>query len=759
MSTNSLPKQLQALRIAARNAALLALMGLGGLSTSRADIIVDGKLDDVEWQSAQVCGDWVRTQPYVLDAPRHGSDARLVATPAGLAVGFTLDQPGRDARTKPRTPRDAADFHGDAVTFMVDFDADGRVGFEFSVALGEGIRDGLVTNQNERSSDWDGVWQYAVHETDEQWSVELVIPWSTASMRAAAGDTRDIAVFFERTVHASNERYACPGASIDRSVFLSAFRRYTIADYRTRQLDIVPYATVISDQRNDDSIFKAGADVFWKPSNNFQLVATVNPDFGQVESDELVINFSAIETVFTDKRPFFTENQGIFDLRTPANGQLIYTRRVGAATDDGLEGSSDIDAALKLNGSVGRFSYGAFAAQEEDGEDVGRLFAATRASLPYRQFRVGHLATWTDRPFLEREALVNAVDYELSTQGRWRWSGQVIRSDIEQAGARSEGYQWWLQTDFAQTPVLAHTLEVMAIDDRFDMNDLGYLERNALRRALWETRFSRANFPAGSRLQGANYRLDLEYRENTDGVRLPFYAKFTRDTQFVSGWTGYWEFSYDTTGIDDLLSRGNGPVYLESRAFVYARYVTPRSGPWQYAYAGYVFKEGMEDWAYETELTQFWYPRDGLTFNLTLYPRYSKDWLLWSQDNQFGSYEARRLDVYGRMDWLPTPGHEFRVKLQWIGIDADPQLTYRTDGDGRLLRVAEALPRFTVSNLGVQLRYRYQFGPMSDLYVVYSRGGFHFREEDERRGLSDLFSDIGDIRDADQILVKVRYRL
>ena len=63
-----------------------------------------------------------------------------------------------------------------------------------------------------------------------------------------------------------------------------------------------------------------------------------------MESDELVVDFSAIETVFTDKRPFFTENQGIFDLRTPANGQLVYTRRIGAAPDDGSAGSSDIDA-------------------------------------------------------------------------------------------------------------------------------------------------------------------------------------------------------------------------------------------------------------------------------------------------------------------------------------------------------------------------------------------------------------------------------
>ncbi len=728
-------------------------------ATALADITVDGVLDEAEWQEASTCSDWVRTQPFALDAPRHGNEAKLVSTPAGLAVAFTLDQPASEPRTKPRTPRDASDFHGDFVTFMVDFDADGRVGFEFSIALGEGVRDGLVTNQNERNSDWDGVWQHAVRETDKDWVVELLIPWSTASMRDGNTENRKIAAFFERTLFGRNERYACPGTSIERPGFLTEFRDYTIQQYHAQQLDVVPYATGVADLLNDDSSFKAGADIFWKPSADFQLVAAVNPDFGQVESDELVINFSAIETVFTDKRPFFTENQGAFDLRTPDDGQLIYTRRVGAASDDGLAPISDIDAAIKLNGSVGRVVYGAFAAQEDDySHDIGRLFAATRLSLPLEHVRLGHLATFADRPFLDRQALVNAIDYEVRPGGRWRWSGQVIRSDIDQAGARTDGYEAWLQTDFNQTAALTHSLELQHIDDQFDMNDLGYLGRNALRRAKWKTRLTQAGFAEESLLSGAAYNLDLTYRENTDGVRLPFYATLVRETQYKNGWLGQEELNFEKSGIDDLLSRGNGPVRLEDRAYVYGRYIMPRHGEWQHSFAGYVFQEGIEDFGFEVELTNSWYPRDGLTLNLTLYPRISNDWLLWSQANQFASYEARRLDAYGRIDWLPARNHELRVKLQWIGIEASPNEVYRADGQGNLHPSGEQLSPFTVNNLGIQVRYRYQFGPLSDLYVVYSRGGFEFREDDDR-GLSDLFSDLGRVRDADQFLVKVRYRL
>ena len=116
--------------------------------------------------------------------------------------------------------------------------------------------------------------------------------------------------------------------------------------------------------------------MFWKPNGQFQMTATINPDFGQVESDDLVVNFSATETFVSDKRPFFTENQGLFEFTTPSDfSQLLYTRRVGGPADDG-NGAGDITAAVKVNGSFGATKYGVFAADEAD--EVGRSFRALR---------------------------------------------------------------------------------------------------------------------------------------------------------------------------------------------------------------------------------------------------------------------------------------------------------------------------------------------------------------------------------------------
>ncbi|MGH8175562.1 MAG: DUF5916 domain-containing protein [Steroidobacter sp.] len=757
-----------------RDLCALLVLYTSGLAVVLGDITVDGRADEPEWREALTCGDWKRTAPFARDEPRYGNELSLLSTSEGLAASFVIDQPRIERRIKPRTPRDAARLAGDSVSLMIDFDATGQIGYEFSVGLGGGVRDGLITNQNQFDRDWDGEWRHAVSETEDQWMVEIFIPWSTISMRSSRAQTRTIGVYGARYLDERDERYACPGITSETAVFLSDFKLIDIQQFDAASaLEITPYASAIRNLISDETELKAGADVVWKASPNFWLGATLNPDFGQVESDELVVDFSAIETVFTDKRPFFTENQGVFDLRTPANGQLIYTRRIGAATDDGAAGSADIDGALKLTGGAGPLVYGAFVAQEDDyDQDVGRLFAAARIALPLDHARFGYLTTWTDRPLLDRDALINAVDFEATPSESWRVAGQVIRSDIGSSGiglfslgppdlrmseVHSDGYEAWLQTDFNRSAPITHTLKALYIDDRFDLNDLGYMERNSLKQVEWETN-RRIAGDGESRVNGETQRLYTFYRENTQGERLQSRVQVSRDVQYMSAWRAYEEVRYVTSGVDDLISRGNGPVQLDSRVGAYFDVSSPRFGDWQLVLGGYLFQQGVQDYSGWLQFVTAWYPTEKLTLRLDLLPQYADDWLLWEDGNLFGSYRAERLDFDFRIDWIPAPRHELRVKWQWIGVDAEPRHAYRTDRSGRLLPTDDQVAPFTVSNLGLQIRYRYEFAPQSELFLVYGRGGFNVINDD-RRDVGGLFEDMTDVRDADQFLLKIRYRL
>jgi hypothetical protein len=358
---------------------------------------------------------------------------------------------------------------------------------------------------------------------------------------------------------------------------------------------------------------------------------------------------------------------------------------------------------------------------------------------------------------LDRDALLNAVDYEFKPNDWWRLSGQVIRSDIDTAGVRTDGYESWLQVDMNRSSPLTHSLKLLYIDDRFDMNDLGYMERNSLRQVEWETN-RRIASADGERISGETQRLYLLYKENDDGTRLQPRLQVSRDVQYASSWRAYEELRFLPPGVDDLLSRGNGPVKLDSRLGLYFDSTSPRAGNWVYIFGAYVFQQGVKDYSGWLDLGATWYPHDNLTVRLLAVPQWSDDWLLWEEGNLFGSFGSKRLDLDFRIDWIPSPRHELRLKFQWIGLRAEPRAAYRSDLGGELSRSGDALAPFTVNNVGLQIRYRYEIAPLSDLFVVYGRGGYQQFNDDER-DVSQLFTAIPDVRDSDQILVKVRFRL
>ena len=147
---------------------------------------------------------------------------------------------------------------------------------------------------------------------------------------------------------------------------------------------------------------KVGAEIFWKIDAGEQLNIALNPDFGQVESDELVVNFDSSETFYSDKRPFFSENHSLFDVKGFRFFYVINTRRIGAAPDydcsrylDSLQdlckssqvGISDIDYAVRYTQQNESFDLGFLGASEADEEfSKGRDFYSIRLRKAEKKF-------------------------------------------------------------------------------------------------------------------------------------------------------------------------------------------------------------------------------------------------------------------------------------------------------------------------------------------------------------------------------------
>ena len=132
------------------------------------------------------------------------------------------------------------------------------------------------------------------------------------------------------------------------------------------------------------------------------------------------------------------------------------------------------------------------------------------------------------------------------------------------------------------------------------------------------------------------------------------------------------------------------------------------------------------------------------------------DWLLWQGGNQLGSFDSEMLELKAAFNWIIGSRQELRVKLQAIGLDAEMKQAWRVAANGTPVRSSDALADFSLRNLGFQVRYRYELAPLSDLYLVYARGGA--MQDDYARGASTQLRDSFDLRDDEQLLVKLSYR-
>ncbi len=743
-----------------RCSALACLLLLGATAGAAEGLRLDGIPDEPLWREARVFDDFRVTSPYTLDPATHPTRAMLRSLPEGLAVAIIAEQPRGVPRVKPRAGRDA-NVDADRVNFSVDFDGDGRLGYNFMVTLGNAIADEVISNENSYNADWDGVWQYAVHEEADRWSVEMLIPWSVAAMREADGSTRTIGVNFDRVLASRGERSASGPVSYSRPRYVSEFERIQVPAYPPRgYLSVVPYVSMQHDLLGDGNDGRAGVDVFWKPSGQFQLSAAINPDFGQVEADDLVVDFDAVEVFFSDKRPFFTENQGIFDLRTPDSGRLVYTRRFGGP-DDVHGRASDIDVALKLNGSAAGFDYGTLAVLESDyGDDLGRAFFVQRLQRDTGPLSLGWLGTWADRPALDRRASVQAVDAVWRPGPRWLVSGQVLASSARQQGDARRGAGAWMTASFSPEPRFEHELELVHFGRGLDFNDVGYQRRGSYNALSWSSLWRVTGFDAGDWRRSLTWEIEPLLHWNDSGQRLPPELALSHDLRTRSGASWQGSLVYSGRGLDDLVSRGNGVVVQEPRLQSLQQYYDrPRSGNWAWRLGGTLLQEGNEGHAIQPEATVHWFPRDDLDLRLLAYPLWSQDWLLWEEGTLFTSYRRRQVRLDIDLGWYPLTRHELRLKAQWIGIQARDPTPYRIGAGGHLVESDDAVAPFTVNSFGLQLRYRYEFGQQRELYVVYGRGGHAqaLQQRGDYRGLGDLFGDIGELRDAEQLLVKLRW--
>lgn len=450
-------------------------------------IRLDGRFDEAAWAAADVAKDFVQRQPQVGQPSSERTEVRVLYDESAVYVAARMFDPHPDSMQAPLARRDQAVANSEWFNVVLDSYHDRRTAFRFGVNPAGLRRDVYHFDDGNEDSSWDAVWEVATAVDSAGWTAEFRIPLSQLRFNPpAAGAEQTWGVQFFRYISRRDEWSHWAPWLPTYAGFVSRFGE--LRDIRglraPRRLELMPYSSARLDRqpaRDGDPFYSAndaggsvGVDVKMGVTSGLTLTGTVNPDFGQVELDPAVVNLTAFETQFSERRPFFVEGADVFRFGQLQNfngygsPQFFYSRRVGRAPQRRVFASGDapfvdepeqstILAAAKLSGrTAGGWTVGfmdAVTQREEarfvDGDGarhstpvepmtnyfIGRL----RRDLNGGATTVGGMLTGVNRdlgdaeldPLLRGSAYVGGVDFEHSWARRlWTVSGYVSASRV-----------------------------------------------------------------------------------------------------------------------------------------------------------------------------------------------------------------------------------------------------------------------------------------------------------------------------------------
>ena len=349
--------------------------------------VLDGKTDDPAWKNAQVIDKFLEYDPKVGAVSRFKTEVRVVNDDKYLYVLARMYDPAPDSIISLLSRRDNRT-QSEQLKLMIDSYHDRRTGYEFCVNPAGVKRDFYVYNDNNEDPSWDAVWDVATRIDSLGWVAEFRIPFSQLRFPNKVDHTFGFMVV--RDVARTAQRISWPLYHRDQQGYISQTGELTgiTGIGQPSRLEVAPYVVTKNETRPSGSSWKhpqsfaAGADLKYGLSSNLTVNATINPDFGQVEADPAVLNLSAFEQFFEERRPFFLEGSGIFSFRTSCGDidtgctGLFYSRRIGRSPqlgglygDESSAQNTTILGAAKVTGRIAK------------GMSVGLLDAVTQREV------------------------------------------------------------------------------------------------------------------------------------------------------------------------------------------------------------------------------------------------------------------------------------------------------------------------------------------------------------------------------------------
>jgi len=759
---------------------------------------IDGLLNDAAWQRAPLVGGFIVHEPEDGKAPSESTAVQVAYDDQALYVAMRMLDSEPDKIVNRLTRRDR-DQEADAAYVIIDSYHDHQTGYMFQVYASGTQHDVYWFNDSWSDGSWDAVWESATNTNEDGWTAEFKIPFDC--LRFASGEKPEWGILAGRYIARNQEHSRWPHIPESSSGLVSGFAHLEgLENLRPpRQLEILPYGVSYRETEakhpgnpdGQDLYGNAGLDLKYGITPNITLNGTFNPDFGQVEADQTVLNLSAFETFYPEKRPFFLEGSNIFSTYF----DLFYSRRIGRAPSGRVSGAAyftDRPAATTILGAA------KVTGKTEGGTTIGILEAVTqreRAKYVDGEGKQGQAVVEPEADYfvgrLKQDVLKNSYVGIIGTAasqktrypaytggvdcilrfhgGDYATHGQVIGS-LTGPGTRGWGGFARLAKEGGKN--FHANIDLQYLDRKINLNRLGFLTRNSVKElSCWAQYRTNKKWWLVQRSWNSIY---ADLTENLAGLKQSYGCNLESSIQFTNFWSadvGGW-VDFGRTYFD-WETRGGPPVPIPLGQSWNASFNTDSRKWWELnPYVG-----GGDTWDGQFNTYRLYVnlrPRSNI--ELSLGPgfrseRHISRWLKAIEDDQgnrqdiFGEQYNRQFDMTVRGTFTFSRDLTLQLYAQPFVATVDyrnfkrlvPPDAYEYV-DASVYDEAVKRPDFNWKSFNSNVVLRWEYRPGSTLYLVWTQA----REAYDNVGTFKFDHDTKDLFDAvpgNTFLVKANYRL
>lgn len=743
---------------------------------------IDGVLDDACWVNVPIATDFfeIRPVPGRVERQERRTEMKVLYDDFAIYVYARMyDAP--DSVSHELVSRDNIG-NADFISIIVDPFYDKMNGNGFFVTAAGVQFDAKYSQVGDEDPNWNAVWESAVKIDDKGWTCEMKIPYS--ALRFSSKDIQNWGLNFSRRIQRSNTQTFWNFVDPKVNGFINQEGLWTgISNIKPPvRLSFSPYLSAYVNHypanlpgvKNTTARFNGGMDVKYGINNSFTLDMTLVPDFGQVQSDNRILNLTPFEVKFNENRQFFTEGTELFN-----KGDLFYSKRIGSipsysnyseigAGDKIIKDQTEAKVlnATKISGrtakglGVGIFNAITNSMQTEVEDANGNLREVETQPLTNYNILVfdqslknNSSATFVNTNVLRQgsayDANVSALLFNLNSKGNKYFVNGAGKMSYLRGNETSTGYSYTLRFG-KQSGNFTWRYNAVYADNKFDPSDMGFFTNNN----FFDQRvgIGYSVYKPGKFYNQFESWLNLIYSRRATPTA---YQKVSANSgiwmQFKNLWSAELDLSLDAKGNDFYEAR-NGQVYKAPGTFGVALYINPNRAK-AYNFGGNIryFKQNLFNGEeYNFYLFQNFRLNDKVAFGLDLNFNPNYNFVNWTTmqgaQSIFSKYDRRTVENSFDAKYTFTNLMGVAVVLRHYWSDRRNKEFYLLKPDGNLADFQGTTPTGTDRNYNVfniDLIYIWQFAPGSTLTLSYKDAAETYQTyylEKYNRNLSGILS-------------------